>query len=185
MPMRIIREFHDRKLDSATPSYLHTCEVKCQFRRNFVLGISTMTWICWPVWFLNCVCVLQDPVNVWCKCTHYCDVIMTAMASQITSLTNVYSIVYSGADQRIHQSFASLAFVRGIHRRPVNSPHKWPKTRKMFPFDDVIMIRVFFTTLMESCHAPCSQFDLNKWWYNLHFIDPVHSCIYAALGEMS
>ena len=39
-----------------------------------------------------------------------------------------------------HQSSASLAFVRGIHRGPVNSPHKWPATRKMFPFDDVIMI---------------------------------------------
>ena len=35
---------------------------------------------------------------------------------------------------------ASLAFVRGIHRGPVNSPHKGPSTRKMFPFDDVIMI---------------------------------------------
>ena len=70
---------------------------------------------------------------------HYCDVIMGAMASQITSLTVVYSTVYSGADQRKHQSSASLAFVRGIHRGPVNSPHKWPVTRKMFPFDDVIM----------------------------------------------
>ena len=64
---------------------------------------------------------------------------MDAMASQITSLTIVYSTVYSGADQRKHQSSASLAFVWGIHRRPVNSPHKWPVTRKMFPFDDVIM----------------------------------------------
>ena len=45
----------------------------------------------------------------------------------------------SFADQRKHQSFASLAFLRAIHRRPVNSPHKWPVTRKMFPFDDVIM----------------------------------------------
>ena len=60
---------------------------------------------------------------------------MSAMASQITSLTIVYSTVYSGADQRS----ASLAFVRGIHRSPVNSPHKGPVTRKMFPFDDVIM----------------------------------------------
>ena len=51
----------------------------------------------------------------------------------------VFSTVYSGADQRKHQSSASLAFVRGIHRGPVNSPHKWPVTRKMFPFDDVIM----------------------------------------------
>ena len=64
---------------------------------------------------------------------------MTSMASQITSLAIFCSTVYSGADQRKHQSSASLAFVRGIHRGPVNSPHKWPVTRKMFPFDDVIM----------------------------------------------
>ena len=70
---------------------------------------------------------------------HYSDVIMGTMASQITSLTVVYSIVYSDADQRKHQSSASLAFVLGIHRRPVNSPHKRPVTRKMFPFDEVIM----------------------------------------------
>ena len=64
---------------------------------------------------------------------------MGSIASQITSLTIVYSIVYSGADQRKHQSSASLAFVWGIHRGLVNSPHKWPVTRKMFPFDDAIM----------------------------------------------
>ena len=64
---------------------------------------------------------------------------MTPIASQITSLTVVYSTVYSDADQRKHQSSASLAFVWGIHRGPVNSPHKGPVTRKMFPFDDVIM----------------------------------------------
>ena len=71
--------------------------------------------------------------------THYTDVIMGTMASQITSLTVVYSTVYSGSDQRKHQSSASLVFVWGIHRWPVNSPLKWPVTRKMFPFDDVIM----------------------------------------------
>ena len=70
---------------------------------------------------------------------HYDDVIMSTIASQITSLTIVYSTIYSGADQSKHQSSASLAFVWGIHRGPVNSPHKWPVTRKMFPFDDVIM----------------------------------------------
>ena len=70
---------------------------------------------------------------------HYDDVIMTMLVSQITSLTVVYSIVYSGVNQRKHQSSASLAFVREIHRGPVNFPHKWPVTRKMFPFDDVIM----------------------------------------------
>ena len=47
---------------------------------------------------------------------HYIDVIMTTVASQITSLTVVYLIVYSDADQRKHESSASLAIVRGIHR---------------------------------------------------------------------
>ena len=69
---------------------------------------------------------------------------MGVIASQITSLTIVYSTVYSDADLRKHHSSASLAFVRGIHRRPVNSPHKWPVTRKMFSFDDVIMSLSFF-----------------------------------------
>ena len=70
---------------------------------------------------------------------HYSDVIMSMMASQITSLTTVYTSVNSGTDQRKHQSSTSLAFVRGIHRWPVNSPHKGPVTQKMFPFHDVII----------------------------------------------
>ena len=65
---------------------------------------------------------------------------MGAIASLITRLKIVYSTVYSDADQRKHQSSASLASVWGIHRGPVNSPHKWPVTQKMFPFDDVIMM---------------------------------------------
>ena len=64
---------------------------------------------------------------------------MGTIGSQITRLTTVYSTVYSGPDQRKHQSSASLAFVGGIHRWPVNSPHKGPVTRKKFLFDDVIM----------------------------------------------
>ena len=52
---------------------------------------------------------------------HYNDVIMGAMACQITSLAIFYSTVYSGADLRKSQSSVSPAFVQGIHRRPVNS----------------------------------------------------------------
>ena len=70
---------------------------------------------------------------------HYSDVIIGGIASQITSLTIVYSALYSGADQRKHQNSTSLAFVWGIPRWSVNSPHKGPVTRKMFLFDDVIM----------------------------------------------
>ena len=73
---------------------------------------------------------------------------MGTMASQITSLIIVYSTVYSDADQRKYQSSVSLAFVRGIYRKPVNSQHKWQVTRKMFPFDDVIMfVGVFYLSL--------------------------------------
>ena len=64
---------------------------------------------------------------------------MKMMTSENTSLTIAYSTVYSGADQRTHQSSASLAFVRGINWWRVNSPHKGPVTQKMFQFDDVIM----------------------------------------------
>ena len=71
---------------------------------------------------------------------HYNDVIMSTMVSQVTSLTIVYSTVYSCTDERKHQSSTSLAFVWGIQRGPVNSPHKGPVTQKMFPFDDVIML---------------------------------------------
>ena len=81
----------------------------------------------------------------------YSDVMMGTMASQITSLTIVYSTVYSDADERKHQSSASLAFVRGIHRWPVNSPQKWLVTRNMSPFDDVIRLIITATS-----NSPCS-----------------------------
>ena len=75
---------------------------------------------------------------------HYSDAIMSAMASQITGVTIVYPTVCSGTDQRKHESSASLAFVGGIHRWPVNFLHKGPVTRKMFPFDDDTMWWITF-----------------------------------------
>ena len=104
-------------------------------------------------WWLCILHLAEAPQEVWLinpshhvhngqstivrqRCYHYTYVIMGTIASQITNLTTVYS----DADQRKYPSSASMAFVRGIHRRPVNSPHKWPVTRKMFPVDDVFMI---------------------------------------------
>ena len=78
---------------------------------------------------LKCWSGLSDSLSIVRLCEkinpqHYSDVIMTTLASQITSLTVVYSIVYSDAYQRKHQSSASLAFVWGIHR------DRWlPRTR--------------------------------------------------------
>ena len=106
-----------------------------------------------------------------CVIPHYSDVTMDTMASQITSLTIVYSTVYSSAHQRKHQSSKPLAFVRGIHRRPVNSPHKGPVTRKMFPFNDVIMIRIL----------PISFWRMGRgcgWWSCMRLWDPVWKLAY-------
>ena len=83
-------------------------------------------------------------IRCWSK--HCSDVTKSAMASRTTGVSIVYSTVCSGVDRRKHQSSASLAFVRGIHWWPVNSPHKRPVTQKMLPFDDVIM--KYLSTIM-------------------------------------
>ena len=97
----------------------------------------------WPPSCLGLNVLIPEPQastdHWWWGMLHYNDITMGAMASQSTSHTIVYSTVYSGTDQRKHQCSTSLAFGRGIHRWPVISPHKWPVTRKMFPFDDGIM----------------------------------------------
>ena len=76
---------------------------------------------------------------------HYSDVIMSEMASQITGVSNVCPTT----KETKHQSSASLAFVKGIHRSPVDSLHKGLVTRKMFTFDDVIMEQFFMTISMQ------------------------------------
>ena len=116
---------------------------------------------------------------------------MGGMTSQITSLAIVYSTVYSGADQRKHQSPASLAFVRGIPRGPVISPHKWPVTRKLLPFDDVIMIS-------QCWHRPMLPYGVTMLgWvdeqilveiipsqYNTHNRIPLTEPVYNTLSNM-
>ena len=103
---------------------IETCYTRLLNRRNIRVGYHMAIWL--------------STVRTY----HYNDVTMSAVVSQITSLAIVYSAVYSGADQRKHQSSASLAFARGIHRWPMNSLHKGPVTRKMFSFDDVICGRI-------------------------------------------
>ena len=97
---------------------------------------------------------------------HNTDAIMSAMASEITSLTIVYSSIYSGADQRKHQSSASLAFVREF-----TGDHKWPVTRKKFPFDDVIMSGTFTN------FVPLNVTHANR-------VDNRASCLLASSGDL-
>ena len=84
------------------------------------------------------------------RTAHYSDLIMSAMASHIIGIGTVYSTVCSGAYQRKHQSSASPAFVRRIHR--ANSSHKGPVMRKMFSFDDVIMDKKTFVAKIDLTH---------------------------------
>ena len=129
--------------------------------------LSKQSWGSWfemlsrPLWRHR-----NDLVSSWSllyskarqvKDRHNNDVIIGAMASQIPNRTIVYSTVYLSADQRKYQSSASLAFVWGIHRWPVNSPHNGPVMRKMFPFDDVMMFHAILPP-----YQPAS-------WNTLHY----------------
>ena len=105
---------------------------------NRLPRVSCMNFIWFSQLHANCIFSALSCCEKQCE-RHYCEVLMGATASQITSLMIVYSTVHSGADQRKHQSSASLAFVRGIPWWPVNSLHKGPVTWKMIPSHDVIM----------------------------------------------
>ena len=94
------------------------CKIRQHVQCNYL-------WFCLLKW--TCIWIFKTQYQIK---GHYTDVLMGALASQSTSLMVVYWTVYSDADPRKHQSSMSLAFVRGIHRSPVNSPHKWPVTRK-------------------------------------------------------
>ena len=117
-----------------------------------------------PKYIFELMCILDEII---CKCSisgnvwhiPYIDVIMTTMASQITSLTIVYSTVYSDADQGKHQRSASLAFVRGIHR------DRWiPRTKGQ-------LRGKCFHLMTSSCKEEICQFSRRYTWMNtrVHF----------------
>ena len=103
-------------------------------------------------WVLGTMAVPHQPPRK--ERSQYSDVIMSPMASQITSLTSVYSTVYSGADQRKHQHSASLAFVRDTDEFPAQKA----SNAEMFPFDDVTMtswqaMGLYVTESRKECSA--------------------------------
>ena len=111
------------------------------------MGKNVSIWWRHHVLFQYRICKVSITVNntsifIELHLIHYSDVIMGAMAPHYC-----YLAIYSGADQRKHQNSASLASLRGNHRWRVNSPHKWPGTRKKFPFNDVIMSLKYFHIL--------------------------------------
>ena len=103
--------------------------------------------------------LLRDIIIFNTTFNHYSDIVMSMMASQITSVSIVCLSICSGADQRKHQSFVALALVRGIHWWPEDSPHKGPLTRKMFPFDHPIM-----------CGRHPKQCKISQLAYKIHHL---------------
>ena len=77
---------------------------------------------------LHCYHPFSDSLNIYLTKNHY--------ENYSPKMVPIAKIWGPGSWTK---SSASLAFVRGIHRWPMNSPHKGPVTRKMLPFDDVIM----------------------------------------------
>ena len=151
---------------TVTSSECHSVSIQLDHQSNSLRKQTTnktpKLCITGPLWGL----LMDSPYNVpvmwrFVQLLHSDnDVILGTIASQITSLAIVYSTVYSGADQIKHQSSASLAFVREIHRGPMNSPHKWPVTRKMFPFDDVIIRWFIMSSFQKLCPSPHSVHGL-------------------------
>ena len=138
--------------------------------------------------------VISTPVycrlSIYCyQSSHYGDVIMGMIWSQITSLTIVFSIVYSNIDQRKHRSSASLAFEKGIHRGSVNSPHKWPVTRKMFPLDDVIMSNSQKTSIARPYERALQCLLWVIWWKGereiSHYSDVIMSAMASQITSVS
>ena len=121
-----------------------------KYCRTMIYEYILITWVLYKsphVWNHGWRTHLNVLFSAWSNGSFWtiCCFIMTSQWSrwQLKSPASliIYSTVYSGADKRKHQCSASLAFVRGIDWWPVNSPHKWPVRWKMFPFDDVIMLK--------------------------------------------
>ena len=140
---------HLQYSSNAQGSCLYVCWALVQVKLTYILQVYSWTRLPQSngailttigklvIWIHETLWHNHDNINVarnTLRCRHN-----GRVGVSYTSLTIVYFTVYSGADQRKHQSSESLAFVQGIHRWPVNSLHKWPVTRKKFQFDDVII----------------------------------------------
>ena len=116
-------------------------------------GMATETvYVCHSPTNSICCSVIRALVSE----SHYSDVVMGSMASQITSLAIDYSSVYSKIKETSKLRVTGIC--AGNSPGPVNSPHKWPVTQKMFPFDDVIMhissVDTLTSTRLTTCINP-------------------------------
>ena len=154
-------EFFFKETES-TCGHIHLVIHMCVFIIVcFIYFLSYYCHVCMCYVVSNRVTVSSTQVSIFLLMHYimflYNDVIMSTIVSKITGVSIVCTTFGSGADQRKHQSSASLAFAWGIHHWPVNSPHKRPVTRKIFPFDDVIMCNIAITILYTNSPVMCSS----------------------------
>ena len=161
-------EWHVLDLLSIDQSNLWTLYFTFQLNLSAICPNTLVTeWWSRFVQHIRCWAPKKIGNGVW-PIYHFSDVIMSALASQITGVSIIYSTVYSGTDQRKHQNSASLALVGGIHRWPVNSPHKGRVTQKMLPFDDVITLTLgpsllsWFRVRQQSTPQPIPDDEMAK-----------------------
>ena len=138
--------------------------ILCHVCTHSLLSTMSCTWLLISslVIFLPDLCGMRcrygwTDETVHNETKHLRDVIMSSMASQIPGVSVVCSTICSGVDKKTSKS---LAFVREIHQWQVDSRHKGPITRKMFPFDDVIMKCYFGDIFYDYCPANFHSEDL-------------------------
>ena len=141
-------------------------------------NIPDLQFVCQQAADLKWICYIVSVHML----THSIDIIMSTVMSQITSVSIVYSTVCSGADQRELRSCASLAFVRGIYRWPVNAPHKGPERREMVLFDDVVMewCMRFIVILHDK-----SPYKANIRWHKDHHLSNISAIRIWMNGQLS
>ena len=132
--------FFDMKTSTITSAQYDNFANLCWLSKWWFYSCNTASSKAQPHWTWTCSLYTDTAMLKWLhiqpswtgNSVHYCDVIIGAVASQITGASIICSTVCSGADQSEHQSSSSLAFARGINRWPVVSRHKGAVTWKAF-----------------------------------------------------
>ena len=110
-----------------------------------------------PLWIDNITTAMQS-IATKQHISSYNDVIMRALTSQITSLTTVYSTVYSRRRSKKKSKLRVTGLCAGNSPVTGEFPAQRPVTRKMFPFDDVIMLSIVIN------HLTWMDADLSHAW---------------------
>ena len=120
---------------------------------------------------------MQIHLKILRKDYHYDDVIMGSIASQITSLTIIYSTVYSGPDQRKHQSPASLAFPAQMASNTENVSIWW----RHHDCKNMNIWNKYELHIIKTTKIPCQELDLSGHTWPFLCTQRTHDAIITPL----